>query len=229
MESRKNGTDESIFRAGIEIQTYRTDLWTQRGKGRGMNRKSRIYIYTQPCVKQIASGKLLSSTGSSALCSVMPKGCDGGWSGRDAQEGRGLCIHTVGSLHCTAGTNIGKQLHSNLKLFSKKECWEAAGEKGILTQVLGIRGNCISVPPTPKVANKDCCVQHVHRGSWESSLVLCTLSSRPSYLQLPSDSLYEKLPAIFSIVSQTLALDLISHVAYDVFNLIIRVEIWDLS
>ena len=28
-------------------------------------------IYTQPCVKQTASGKLLYSTGSSAWCSVM--------------------------------------------------------------------------------------------------------------------------------------------------------------
>ena len=205
------------------------DTWSQQGKERRRQNGRVALIHIHTMHKTESWGKLLSSTGSTALCSVMPKGCDGGWSGRDAQEGRGICIHTVGSLHCTAGTNIGKQLHSNLKLFSKKECWEAAGEKGILTQVLGIRGNCISVPPTPKVANKDCCVQHVHRGSWESSLVLCTLSSRPSYLQLPSDSLYEKLPAIFSIVSQTLALDLISHVAYDVFNLIIRVEIWDLS
>ena len=100
MESRKNGTDESIFRARIEIQTYRTDLWTQRGKGRGMNRKSRIYIYTQPCVKQIASGKLLSSTGSSARCSVMTQrggmggvGWEGGSRGRRAVYT--WLVHTV--------------------------------------------------------------------------------------------------------------------------------------
>ena len=104
MESRKNGTDESIFRAGIEIQTYRTDLWTQRGKGRGMNRKSRIYIYTQPCVKQIASGKLLSSTGSSARCSVMTQRSVMG-RGREVPEGGHLCIFKADSHCCTAETN----------------------------------------------------------------------------------------------------------------------------
>ena len=34
MESRKNGTDEAICRAGIEMQMSRMDLRTQRGKGR---------------------------------------------------------------------------------------------------------------------------------------------------------------------------------------------------
>ena len=38
------------------------------GKG-GTN--SSIDVYTPPCVKYIASGKLLYSTGSSAWCSVM--------------------------------------------------------------------------------------------------------------------------------------------------------------
>ena len=33
MESKKNGTDEFIFRAAMEKQTWRTDLWTQ-GEGR---------------------------------------------------------------------------------------------------------------------------------------------------------------------------------------------------
>ena len=31
---QKNGTDESICRAGLETQTQRTDLWTQLGKER---------------------------------------------------------------------------------------------------------------------------------------------------------------------------------------------------
>ena len=35
MESRKNGTDELICRAGIETQTYRTDLGTQQEEERG--------------------------------------------------------------------------------------------------------------------------------------------------------------------------------------------------
>ena len=31
---QKGGTDKTIFRAAMEMQTYRTDLWTQRGKER---------------------------------------------------------------------------------------------------------------------------------------------------------------------------------------------------
>ena len=30
----KNGTDEPVCRAGIEVLTYRMDLWTQQGKRR---------------------------------------------------------------------------------------------------------------------------------------------------------------------------------------------------
>ena len=30
---QKKGTDEPISRAGIETQTQRTDMWTQRGQG----------------------------------------------------------------------------------------------------------------------------------------------------------------------------------------------------
>ena len=39
--------------------------------GGGTNWEIRIDIYTLPCVKLIASGNLLYSTGSSAQCSVM--------------------------------------------------------------------------------------------------------------------------------------------------------------
>ena len=45
------------------------------GEGRegedGMNRGNSIDIYTLPCVKQIANGKLLYNTGNSAQCSVI--------------------------------------------------------------------------------------------------------------------------------------------------------------
>ena len=30
---QKNGTDEPICRAGIEMQMQRTDMWTRRGRG----------------------------------------------------------------------------------------------------------------------------------------------------------------------------------------------------
>ena len=31
----KNGTDEPVCRAGIEVLTYGMDLWTQQGKEKG--------------------------------------------------------------------------------------------------------------------------------------------------------------------------------------------------
>ena len=57
-------------------------------------------------LKQIASGNLLSSAGSSDWCSVMTQrsrmgvGMEG-----DVQEGGDVCIHRANSLHCTAETN----------------------------------------------------------------------------------------------------------------------------
>ena len=43
-----------------------------QGEGEGgMNWKIRIDVYTLPCVKEIASGKLLCSTGNSVWWSVM--------------------------------------------------------------------------------------------------------------------------------------------------------------
>lgn len=51
----------------------------------------------------------------------------------------------------------------------------------------------------------------------------------PLYLQLSSDPTNKELPAVLSAVNQTLALDFIPHMVYDVLDFIIRVEIWDLS
>ena len=60
--------------AGQEYR-HRCREWTcghgEGGRGGGMNWEIGIDIYTLPCVKQIASGKMLYSAGSSALCSVM--------------------------------------------------------------------------------------------------------------------------------------------------------------
>ena len=55
----------------------------------GIHRENSIDMYTLSCVKQIASGKLLYSTGSSAWCSVMTlRGeMEGGWEG--GSRGRG--------------------------------------------------------------------------------------------------------------------------------------------
>ena len=56
--------------------------------------------------RQIASGSLLYSTGSSAQCSVVTSGAEGtgmGWEG--GPRGSGVCIHTADSLLCMAETN----------------------------------------------------------------------------------------------------------------------------
>ena len=72
------------------------------GEG-GTNREIRFDINTLPCVKWIASGNLLYSTGSSAWCSVTTQ--MGGRGRGEVREGGDVCIHTADSLHCTAETN----------------------------------------------------------------------------------------------------------------------------
>ena len=69
-------------KSNINMENRHVD---KRGDGEGgTDWESSIDIYTLPCVKQIASGKLLYSTGSSAWCSEMTKmgGMDGGKEGR---------------------------------------------------------------------------------------------------------------------------------------------------
>ena len=64
---QKDGTDELICRAAIEIQTCeRTDLWTQRKK----EREGRTEIYTLPYIKQIAVGIGCMMQGAQTQCSV---------------------------------------------------------------------------------------------------------------------------------------------------------------
>ena len=52
---QKDGTDEPIYRATVDMQTQKTDLWKQvGGKGRGgMNGESNMEANTLPCVKQL--------------------------------------------------------------------------------------------------------------------------------------------------------------------------------
>ena len=93
--------------AGPE-QRHRCREWTCGHGGKregGTNWEIRIDIYTLPCVKQIASGNLLYSTGSSAWCSVMTQMGGMGGGGREVQEGRDICIHIADSLRCTAETS----------------------------------------------------------------------------------------------------------------------------
>ena len=58
-------------------------MWTGRGEWGGMDWEIRFDINILLCVEQMASGKLLQSTGGSPQCSVMTwSGEDGGWGGR---------------------------------------------------------------------------------------------------------------------------------------------------
>ena len=76
------------------------------GEGEGAtNQESSIAIYALPCIEQIASGKLLQNTGSSAQCS---DNLEGGMEGdeREVQEGGGHINTQVADSHCcTAETH----------------------------------------------------------------------------------------------------------------------------
>ena len=78
------------------------DTWTQRDGEDEMNWESSVDVHTLPRVKEIASGKLLYSTGSSAQCCVMT--LLGGIRGQ-IDEGEDICKCVADSLHCTAETN----------------------------------------------------------------------------------------------------------------------------
>ena len=91
---QKNDTDNPIFRAGIETQTQRTDMWTQWEREGVTNWEIRFDKNTLPCVKQIASGNLLYSTGSSPQCSVMTQMGGMGWR-RSKREGIQVYIQLI--------------------------------------------------------------------------------------------------------------------------------------
>ena len=73
---------------------------------RGYRLKEALKIVRLPCVKQIASEKLLYSTESSTWYSVMTQR-GRGWrvGGREVQEGGHMYIHIADSRFCTAETN----------------------------------------------------------------------------------------------------------------------------
>ena len=76
MQGRNRDTD---------VENGRVDT---EGEGGGrMNWEIRIDVYTLPCVKLIASGKLLHSTGRSARCSVMTRWVGWGVGERSKREG----------------------------------------------------------------------------------------------------------------------------------------------
>ena len=60
---QKNGTDEPVFKAEIETQMQRTNVWTPRGESGGvwggMNWEIGIDMYTLICINQITNEDLL--------------------------------------------------------------------------------------------------------------------------------------------------------------------------
>ena len=55
MESRKSGADEPVCRAGIEMQTQRSDVWTPGGGGTGKWKwklLSRVRLFATPWTMQ---------------------------------------------------------------------------------------------------------------------------------------------------------------------------------
>ena len=72
VESKKNGTNEPIYKT--EIHRQKTNLWLPKGTGAGggINWDIGIDIYTLLYIKSITNKNLLHSTGNSTQYSVMP-------------------------------------------------------------------------------------------------------------------------------------------------------------
>ena len=77
MESEKTGIDDLVYKAEIETQMKRTNIWIPRGKvgrgWRGMNWEIGIdiYILLTLCIKLVTNENLLYSTGNSTQCSLV--------------------------------------------------------------------------------------------------------------------------------------------------------------
>ena len=101
MESRKNGTDELICRAGIEAQTYRPTWGHSRG-WRGWGGAGR-------------GSDMRTPRGCSPSVTTWDVGCGGGR--REAPEGAGVCV-LVADSHCCAAETI-TTLKNNYPLIKK--------------------------------------------------------------------------------------------------------------
>ena len=96
---QKAGTDEPIFRAAMEIQTQRTDWWTQGGRKRGWGewRQQHGNIYTTICKidSQWEFAIWLRELRLGLFDNL--QGLHGVGGGKDAQEGEDIYIPMAGS------------------------------------------------------------------------------------------------------------------------------------
>jgi len=98
-----------------------------------LNLESSTDIYTPPCLKQIASWKMLFSTGSSAWCSVMTqKVGKGGWVGQ-SQEGGDICIYITDSHRASLIAQLVKNPPARWETWVGSLDWEDPLEKGKAT------------------------------------------------------------------------------------------------
>ena len=78
-------------------------MWTQDGVV-GMNQEVGIEIYTLPCVKWIARGKLPQREFQLSALVTLGRG-DRWGDGKEVHERGNICIHIADSLYCIAETN----------------------------------------------------------------------------------------------------------------------------
>ena len=112
------------------------------GEG-GMNWESRIVIQTLRCVKQMDTGKLLESTGSSAQCSVMTEGRDGGWAqGRSKREGTHVYIKPIHFIVQQKLTQHCKAIILQLK----KKSHSLSYNYPDLCPLIALENHCLHIP-----------------------------------------------------------------------------------
>ena len=92
---QKNGTNEPICRAGIQMQMQRTAVWTQGGHR--MSWEIGIAVSVPACVKQTASREAAAYHRGLRLCSEVTQ-----MVGRAGHEGRDIGTHRTDSQHCKA-------------------------------------------------------------------------------------------------------------------------------
>ena len=90
----ENGTDEPIFRAGIDTQTWRTDLWPQQAQERG-GRIERVALKHMCCYmwNSWLTGSCRVARGTQPGALWQPRGADGVGGRRDfKREGAYVCL-----------------------------------------------------------------------------------------------------------------------------------------